>query len=64
MVVGQGVGEGGDGLLGGGNGGLFSGDDLIRQSGNRLRDPPQSQEIPERALVPTHFAPHLAFYGF
>jgi len=28
------------------------GDDLIRQSGNRLRNPPQGQEIPERALEP------------
>ena len=46
-------GEAGGGLLGGGNGGLFSSDDLIRQSGDRLRDPPQGQEIPERALEPT-----------
>jgi len=29
------------------------GDDLIRQSGDRLRDPPQGQEVPERALEPT-----------
>ncbi len=43
-------GEAGDGLLGGGNGALSRGDDLIRQSGDPLRDPPQGQEITERAL--------------
>jgi len=45
-------GEAGDGLLRGGNGALLGGDDLIRQSGERLREPPQGQEIPERALEP------------
>jgi len=45
--------EAGDGLFWGGNGTLFGGDDLIRQLAGRLRDPPQGQEIPERALEPT-----------
>jgi len=52
IVVGQGVGEAGDGLLGDGNVPLLRGDDLIRQSGDRLRDPPQGQKVPERALEP------------
>jgi len=59
IIVGQGVGEAGDGLLGGGNGALFRGDDLIRQSGERLREPPQGQEIPERALEPTSRISHF-----
>jgi len=36
--------------------GRVTGDDLIRQSGDRLSDPPQGQELPERAFEPTHFA--------
>ena len=35
IVVGQGIGEARDGLLGDGNGALFRVDDLTRQSGDR-----------------------------
>ena len=46
-------GEAGDGRLGGGNGALLRGDDLIHQSGDRLRETPYAKEIPERALEST-----------
>ena len=45
-------GDAGDERLGGGNDALVMGDDLIRQSGDRRRDPPQGQELPERASEP------------